>query len=188
MEHELVVRNTLLLRTYQEVDQRAWLLIMLVKVWAKQAGVADASHGTLSSYAWALLSIFYLQQCEPPVLPTLQSEELAGEGTAWHRPASAATENWATSFCEDQAAAKATLAANRNTQTIAELLCGFFHFYGWSFPCVMRDTPCQHSLRITACSLPYGLCKWCTYVDQLRRRCPQIQDDGDLAKGGQCVR
>lgn len=133
MEHELVVRNTLLLRTYQEIDQRAWLLFMLVKVWAKQAGIADASHGTLSSYGWALLTIFYLQQCDPPVLPILQSEELAGEGSAWHRPACAATENWATSFCEDQAVAKATLAANPNTQTVTELLCGFFQFYGWSF-------------------------------------------------------
>jgi DNA polymerase sigma len=136
VEHELVVRNTLLLRTYQEIDKRAWQLIMLVKVWAKQAGVADASHGTLSSYAWALLTIFYLQQCDPPVLPTLQSEELAGEGSAWHRPASAETENWATSFCEDQVAAKATLADNPNTQAVAELLCGFFQYYGWTFPCV----------------------------------------------------
>eukprot|EP01051_Picozoa_sp_SAG22_P030938 SAG22_NODE_12266_length_449_cov_1.185714_1_plen_53_part_10 len=32
-----------------------------VKIWAKKAGVADATNGTLSSYAWALLGVHYLQ-------------------------------------------------------------------------------------------------------------------------------
>ena len=86
-------RNTLLLRTYKELDPRAWQLLMAVKIWSKQAGVADASSGTLSSYAWAILTIFYLQQTQPPVLPVLQSADLAGEGTQWHRPSSVSTPN-----------------------------------------------------------------------------------------------
>lgn len=61
IEHALVQRNTLLLRTYAAVDSRAKQLLLAIKIWAKRAGVADASSGTLSSYGWALLGIFYLQ-------------------------------------------------------------------------------------------------------------------------------
>lgn len=45
---------------------------MALKYWAKQRAVNDPYRGTLSSYAWVLLAIHYLQTCEPPVLPCLQ--------------------------------------------------------------------------------------------------------------------
>jgi DNA polymerase sigma len=49
VEHALVLRNTELLRTYAMVDERARLLMIAVKLWAKRSGVADAANGTLSS-------------------------------------------------------------------------------------------------------------------------------------------
>lgn len=34
--------------------------------------IGDASRGSLSSYAYILMTLYYLQQCQPPVVPVLQ--------------------------------------------------------------------------------------------------------------------
>ena len=34
--------------------------------------IGDASRGSLSSYAYTLLALFFLQQRNPPVIPVLQ--------------------------------------------------------------------------------------------------------------------
>jgi terminal uridylyltransferase len=47
-------------------------MVILVKYWAKQRGVNTPYHGTLSSYAYVLLVIFYLQTRPVPVVPVLQ--------------------------------------------------------------------------------------------------------------------
>ena len=125
--HPLPQRNTALLRTYAEIDPRAKQLILAVKVWAKEAGVADSTNGMLSSYGWSLLCVFYLQQCEPPVLPVLQSSTLIG--TRWRQLE--LIDGCDVSFCQDTTEAHTSLAPNHNDATVAELLEGFFHFFGW---------------------------------------------------------
>ncbi|GBG26726.1 PolyA RNA polymerase GLD2 [Hondaea fermentalgiana] len=60
--NSIALQNTQLLRAYSEVDPRARSLIYAVKFWAKRRGICDASLGTLSSYAWTLMVIFFLQQ------------------------------------------------------------------------------------------------------------------------------
>ena len=150
VEHELVLRNTSLLQAYAQLDPRVVPLIITIKIWAKKAGVAEAFKGTLSSYAWVLLAIFYLQQTTPPVLPVLQAPELLvkwkyGKVVAdWQRPPTPETEFCDTSFCADtdqardalKAAAAAATAgsggvAPASALSVAELLLGFFEFYGW---------------------------------------------------------
>ena len=46
---------------FTSVDYRVQPLVMLVKRWAKTHNINDASLGTLSSYALALMVIHYLQ-------------------------------------------------------------------------------------------------------------------------------
>jgi hypothetical protein len=52
----------------------------MVKFFAKVCDIGDASRGSLSSYAYILMVIFYLQQCNPPVLPVLQVNSKDSEG------------------------------------------------------------------------------------------------------------
>ncbi len=55
------------------MDSRVRPLILVLKHWAKQARINDASECTLSSYVLSLLAINYLQcGVTPPVVPSLQ--------------------------------------------------------------------------------------------------------------------
>lgn len=72
-------------QVYSCLDARVRPLVVVIKQWAKRRGVADASNGTLSAYAWANLVIFFLQQPLfktasggrlQPILPNVQSEKL----------------------------------------------------------------------------------------------------------------
>ncbi|CCD72857.1 PAP-associated domain-containing protein [Caenorhabditis elegans] len=73
-KNDLALHNTQLLQQYCKWDpERLPTLGVWVKAWAKRSGVGDASKGSLSSYAWIVMLIHYLQQVEPiPVLPCLQ--------------------------------------------------------------------------------------------------------------------
>ena len=54
------------------IDSRVKLLGYVVKEFAKKCDIGDASRGSLSSYAYILMLIYYLQQVKPPVVPVLQ--------------------------------------------------------------------------------------------------------------------
>ena len=41
------------------------------------ADINDASAGSLSSYAYLLMMIYYLQRIQPPILPCLQNVQLS---------------------------------------------------------------------------------------------------------------
>ncbi|KAL6848544.1 hypothetical protein ACP4OV_021838 [Aristida adscensionis] len=69
------VANTKLLKDYAEIDQRLLQLAFLVKHWAKQRGVNETYRGTLSSYAYVIMCINFLQLREPKILPCLQAME-----------------------------------------------------------------------------------------------------------------
>jgi len=68
--NEVAYHNSQLLRAYADFDSRAVAVVVLVKLWAKRRKINSPFEGTLSSYAYALMVIHYLQTCG--VLPNLQ--------------------------------------------------------------------------------------------------------------------
>ncbi|KAL8111388.1 hypothetical protein AgCh_019198 [Apium graveolens] len=68
----LAVINTKLLRDYALIDERLRQLAFIIKHWAKSRGVNETYQGTLSSYAYVLMCINFLQQRRPAILPCLQ--------------------------------------------------------------------------------------------------------------------
>ncbi|KAJ4954243.1 hypothetical protein NE237_011026 [Protea cynaroides] len=72
----LAVVNTKLLRDYAQIDSRLRQLAFIVKHWAKSRGVNETYQGTLSSYAYVLMCIHFLQQRKPAILPCLQEMEV----------------------------------------------------------------------------------------------------------------
>jgi DNA polymerase sigma len=49
---------------------------VFLKWWAKSVGIIGAPFGFLSSYAFTLMIIAFLQNTQPPVLPCLQEKLL----------------------------------------------------------------------------------------------------------------
>ncbi|KAE8725980.1 Nucleotidyltransferase family protein isoform 2 [Hibiscus syriacus] len=71
----LAVVNTKLLCDYAKIDARLRQLAFVVKHWAKYRVVNATYQGTLSSYAYVLMCIHFLQQRRPAILPCLQGME-----------------------------------------------------------------------------------------------------------------
>ena len=68
--NDIAVRNSQLIKEYCNFDATARELVMFVKIWAKRRELSSAANGTLSSYCWSNLAIYYLQN--GGVLPNLQ--------------------------------------------------------------------------------------------------------------------
>lgn len=64
-------KQAVLLNTYLSLDNRARVLALLVKHWAKICKIDNPNQGTLSPGIFLILLIYYLQRVSPPVLPCL---------------------------------------------------------------------------------------------------------------------
>lgn len=127
VNNRLGVRNSLLLQAYCNYDGRVQQLGWLIKDWAKKYELLGSTDGCLSSYAYMLLVIHYLQRCSPAVVPNLQ--KLAVDPVPVQDEKWGCDDMWDTKFVEDVAA----LPASENKQSISSLLLGFLEYYGWIF-------------------------------------------------------
>lgn len=132
VNRHLPIANTKLLAFYASLDPRVRPLIISVKFWAKQRKLCDTYHGTLSAYAYVLMAINFLQQLTPPVLPCLQDPKLVANG--WKQePVVLDDLKVDLSFCASREQALEQLGGVVNAMTLAELVAGFFLFYGRKF-------------------------------------------------------
>jgi terminal uridylyltransferase len=72
LENKLALRNTRLLAAYTKIDPRVPKLGCALKRLAKSCDMCDAAAGSLSSYAYVLMLLHYLQTVTPPIVPVLQ--------------------------------------------------------------------------------------------------------------------
>jgi terminal uridylyltransferase len=78
LENCLALENTRMLASYCNIDDRVRPLGYAIKSFAKTCDMCDAASGSLSSYAYVIMLIHYLQQLRPPVLPVLQKLPYGG--------------------------------------------------------------------------------------------------------------
>lgn len=109
MNRDNSIHNTNLVMWYCRLEPRVQPLILLVKLWAKRRGVCNSRNSTLSSYAWVLLVLHFLQNSSPPVIQVLP---VTPQYTM--PPPSDFNEIW----------------HNENVSDLSELLLQFFMFYG----------------------------------------------------------
>ncbi|KAL4253766.1 DNA polymerase type-B-like family protein [Abortiporus biennis] len=129
-ENRLALENTRLLMCYAMIDPpRVRTMVLFLKVWCKRRKINSPYKGTLSSYGYVLLVIFFLVHVKnPPVLPNLQqmpplrpiSQEestLNGHNIWFFDDINLLRQRWQSS----------------NTETVAELLVDFFKYYSRDF-------------------------------------------------------
>lgn len=135
VNNTLAVRNTELLKAYVDLDERFRYVCVLVKLWAKRRDLNDAYHGTLSSYAYTLLVIHYLQSLLPPVLPCLQQMVNGKRVQKGQKLPREMTDNGAAKLYNtyyDRTVTPETFQSANHTP-VHELLLGFFRYYAYTF-------------------------------------------------------
>ncbi|EGF99944.1 uncharacterized protein MELLADRAFT_112216 [Melampsora larici-populina 98AG31] len=128
-ENRLALENTRLLLTYAMVDPRMRTIVLFLKVWTKRRRINDPYLGTLSSYGYVLLVIYYLVNGrKDAVLPNLQQlppprpsppEELIHDGHSIY-------------FFDDLDALPRYWTGT-NRENVGELLIDFFRFFASTF-------------------------------------------------------
>ncbi|OIW18992.1 hypothetical protein TanjilG_31050 [Lupinus angustifolius] len=116
----LAVVNTKLLWDYSRIDARLRQLAFIIKHWAKSRRVNETYHGTLSSYAYVLMCINFLQQRRPAILPCLQEMKTTYSVTV---------DDIDCSFFDQ--VEKLYDFGHRNKETIAQLVWGFFYYWAY---------------------------------------------------------
>ncbi|WFD36924.1 RNA uridylyltransferase [Malassezia cuniculi] len=151
----VALENTRLLLSYAMVDPpRVRSLVLFLKVWAKRRKINSPFTGTLSSYGYTLMALFFLIHVKrPAVLPNLQR---VPSGRALS-PDDVLLQGHNVYFCDDIEALRKEWAS-QNTESIGELLIDFFRYFSRDYN-YQRDVI---SMR-TACGLlTKEACGWQT--------------------------
>ncbi|GAC92856.1 hypothetical protein PHSY_000413 [Pseudozyma hubeiensis SY62] len=129
-ENRLALENTRLLLSYAMVDpQRLRTLVLFLKVWAKRRKLNSPYMGTLSSYGYTLMVLFFLVHIKnPAVLPNLQRVP----PTRNMRPEEMELNGNDIYFYDDVATLRKTWASE-NTENVGELLVDFFRYFSKEF-------------------------------------------------------
>ncbi|XP_076069141.1 terminal uridylyltransferase 7-like isoform X2 [Oratosquilla oratoria] len=124
----LALHNTKLLATYAKVDNRVKIIGYVMKYFAKLCDIGDASRGSLSSYAYIIMVIHFLQQTHPPVVPVLQ--ELYDHS----KPApKLIIDGWNAWFCNAKAVPCIWKDYKKNKESVGELWVNLLRYYTETF-------------------------------------------------------
>ena len=143
INNRLALRNTALLRTYSLIDPRLRVMAAIIKDWSKKRNINNPAEHTLSSYAYILLLINFLQRCSPcPVLPVLQGGNFRkhcmpaptpGPDGRLHDTAFFGDPEACASRSDHEAIIMQIRRGGRNAASVFELLICFFWEYGYAF-------------------------------------------------------
>ncbi|KAI1900101.1 hypothetical protein AGOR_G00046560 [Albula goreensis] len=138
----LALHNTQLLASYAAIDPRVQQLCYVMKVFAKVCDIGDASRGSLSSYAYTLMVLYFLQQRNPPVIPVLQ-EIYDGQ-----KKPEVIVDGWNVYFFRDlEELPRRWPQYGMNTESVGQLWLGLLRFYTEEFDfrehvvCIRRKQP-----------------------------------------------
>ncbi|XP_075472458.1 terminal uridylyltransferase 4 [Ascaphus truei] len=159
----LAQHNTRMLATYAAIDPRVKYLGYTIKFFAKRCDIGDASRGSLSSYAYILMVLYFLQQRNPPVIPVLQ-EIFDGLQIPQRM-----VDGWNAFFFDNKEDLRGRFPAlGKNTETVGELWLGLLRFYTEQFDFKEHVISIRQKKLLT------------TFEKQWTSKCIAIEDPFDL--------
>ncbi|GJQ10414.1 hypothetical protein GpartN1_g2205.t1 [Galdieria partita] len=132
INNKLARHNSALLRTYASLDPRVQILGLLIKYWAKCRGINQPFTGTLSSYAYILLLIQFLQIRNRPLLPCLQHSVGGQACTVIDNIPKIFVDNCNVYF-DTCITGYTSILSSLSCESIGLLLTEFFGFYAYTF-------------------------------------------------------
>jgi len=132
INNKLARHNSALLRTYASLDPRVQILGLLIKYWAKCRGINQPFTGTLSSYAYILLLIQFLQTRNRPLLPSLQ-QSVGGKICTTNDSIPQVIVDNCNVYFDTCITGYTSLLSSSNSDSVGLLLTEFFGFYAYSF-------------------------------------------------------
>jgi hypothetical protein len=153
-KNALGVNNSALIKFYLSLDPRLKPFLIVIKYWAKRNDLSG--HGRLSNYALIMIALFYVQQLEVPIIPTVVTLQ---EGV----DKKVIIDGWECSITTN------ILPQNSNRLSVPELLCGFFKFfssfdYQMNVICPLMGTSVPKSVFQTPEELPEAMNRYKEYV------------------------
>ncbi|CAD0197966.1 unnamed protein product [Chrysodeixis includens] len=119
----LGAQNSRLVAFLLHSDPRLLPVSVIIKYWAKVHDLSGT--GKLTNYALTLMIVFYLQQLAEPLLPSVEWLQAgAGQAGGGAGAGRVLVDGWDTGFPPD-----AALPPRANSDSIAQLLGGFFQYY-----------------------------------------------------------
>eukprot|EP00439_Symbiodinium_sp_Y106_P008321 s90_g1.t1 len=129
--NHLGIHNSRLVAAYCQLDMRVGEVCRAVKQWAKAKELVGSSDGHLNSYAYTLLTLYYLMSCRSPLVPNLQDlaqypgyESVSVTDRKWGQKLT-----WDCKFFEEIE----LLPKSQNKDSVEKLLIGFFRYYTEEF-------------------------------------------------------
>nr|CAD7427733.1 unnamed protein product [Timema monikensis] len=113
----LGVQNSILIRFYLSLDPRIKPLLFILKYWSQKNDLSGS--GKLNNYALAMMTLFYFQQLDDPIVPSVFVLQNLCQNKRY-------IDGWECSFTEDTSKLKPI----SNVSSIPQLLHGFFKYYG----------------------------------------------------------
>ncbi|KAI7906139.1 uncharacterized protein BX663DRAFT_498959 [Cokeromyces recurvatus] len=142
VNNTLALQNTKMIKTYVAIDPRVRPFILLVKHWAKQRKLNDAaSGGTLSTYTWTCMALYFLQSRSPPILPKLHEmpHRLSKDNIQINGLNS--------SFCQDLS--QLVGFGKANSESLGSLFYGFFRKFAYEFDYKSQVVSVRHGCLMT---------------------------------------
>ncbi|KAF9942963.1 hypothetical protein BGZ67_008594 [Mortierella alpina] len=128
--HVLGIHNSELIRCYTLIDDRVRPFIYNLKAIVKKHRINDSSQAWLSSYAYVMMAIGFLQAQDPPILPALQAqpqERMTSLQVQMDHEGKGGKDLIDCTFDRDYTRYQGF--GTPNTKSVGQLLIEFFEFY-----------------------------------------------------------
>lgn len=137
IENQLGVQNTYILRDAIQQDIRIHQLLLVIKYWISQRCLNQSSHGTLSTFSWCMMVLYFVMHIvQPPMLTPIQitpeGQEIihhCQKDKAKHYAAHCDTHVKMFTLSGTTKAQQSVLGSFPNTKPVHELVLEFFQFF-----------------------------------------------------------